>query len=107
MGDAYEREDLRALIGKVVQAADDSARDDLITMVQGHNVSGAINKVKEDGRNGHAIDGERLTVEITAAGTLAMTDMTAFKSRSMNTVAVMLAKKLRQTMIINTYSEHR
>lgn len=41
------------------------------------------------------IDGRIRTVEITAAGTLAMTDITAFKLRSMNTVAVMFAKKLR------------
>lgn len=49
MGDAYECEYLWALIGKVVQAADDSARDAWITMVQGRSVSGAVRFRKMEG----------------------------------------------------------
>lgn len=50
MGDAYEREHLWALVGKVVQAADDSTCDNLIRTVQERNVSGAGSKVCRDGR---------------------------------------------------------
>lgn len=49
MGDAYEREHLWALVGKVVQAADDSTCDNLIRTVQERSVSGAGSKVCRDG----------------------------------------------------------
>lgn len=52
----------------------------------------------------HSVARGNRTVEMTAAGTFAMTDMTAFRLRNMNTVAVMLTRKLLERTVILIYS---